>query len=336
SSTWPSVARDGSLIWCKPASPKQVWRLPVLNILCAPLSKVIRYGEGYSTCCPFCRDRGFNLNVNHRYGTVDERLGGPLPFLATCFAHRCLTDRSNRAELFARLDRGLGYLATARIRPGTPVSIPNQLPGGFQNLTCLPEDHVARIRLRDHGFDPDKLGGEFGVGYCGESEEPLAVERIVAPVVQDGGVVGWLAVRFVNGEPRFLRAPGMRTTNLVYNLDQARAYATGFVVPSPDWVWRLGMAAMAPLTQPASDMSERRIHATFQRKKLVLVTPPAAKIDRALESSLRGGLRPQFRSVILPSSAVGANRKALRRLVSTGAAEKGLNVKFTKPEPDSK
>ncbi|MCE9562065.1 MAG: hypothetical protein K8U57_08415, partial [Planctomycetes bacterium] len=38
SSTWPSVARDGSLIWCKPASPKQVWRLPVLNILCAPLS----------------------------------------------------------------------------------------------------------------------------------------------------------------------------------------------------------------------------------------------------------------------------------------------------------
>ncbi|MCE9563328.1 MAG: serine hydrolase, partial [Planctomycetes bacterium] len=42
SSTWPSVARDGSLIWCKPASPKQVWRLPVLNILCAPLSKFTR------------------------------------------------------------------------------------------------------------------------------------------------------------------------------------------------------------------------------------------------------------------------------------------------------
>src|SRR5262245_33846868 len=60
-----------------------------------PRLDILDYGETYKCCCPFCGDRDFQLHVPHRYGTVDDRVGRPLDFLATCFARGCIKKPDN-------------------------------------------------------------------------------------------------------------------------------------------------------------------------------------------------------------------------------------------------
>lgn len=289
---------------------------------------ILDYGESYKCCCPFCGDRNFQLNVNHRYGSVDDRLGRPLDFLATCFARGCIKNPDNRAALFARLTGGSDALAEARIGSGTRESrVPDRLPDSFTRLVRLAADHPARQRLVKRGFDPDRLGRLFKLGYCREDEdEELARDRVVAPVSYRGDLVGWLAVRFTADRMRFFCAPGMRAGDAVYNLDRAREYPTAIVVPSPEWVWRLGRCAVASLTTVATERFAETVRSVFRSKQVVLVTPADHPEDGALARRLSTALGPAFAAVRLPSAAVGEGRKGLVRLIRRAASDRGLAV----------
>ncbi len=222
-----------------------------------PRLTVVRHGESYRVCCPFCRDRGFNLNVNHRYGTVDDRLDRPLDFLAVCFSRGCLKDSSRRRSLFARLDGGADILSGARLRPGErAVAEPLQLPRGFRHLGRFGDEHPVCARLRDHGFDPLTLGREFGVGFCASSHEPLARDRVVAPVSQGGKFAGWIAARLAEGGVNFLRA--------------GHAGRRGRLQPGPGEgvpgrrrraLSRLGVAAGGAVRGPAHGPGDRSVRA---------------------------------------------------------------------------
>lgn len=289
--------------------------------------EIIHYGESYKVCCPFCHDRRFQLNVNHRYANADKRLGRPLDFLATCFAHGCLKTRSNRERLFELVDRGRDVLAEASVLTGSQAPpVPSQLPHGHKHLRRLPQEHPARALLREHGFDPDQLGREFRVGYCGDSDELLARESVIAPVMQGDELAGWLAVRWAAGGPTFLCAPGMRAGRLLYHLDQARRHPLVIVVPSPDWVWRLGTSAVAPISGGDPDLLLRTLSTAFAKKDVVVVTPPGTRGLDKLTMRLAMQFGTRFADVRLSGRSTGSDREALHEMIRTAAAKRGLSV----------
>jgi hypothetical protein len=290
---------------------------------------ILQYGESYRCCCPFCGDRNFQLNVNHRYGTVDDRVGR-LDFLATCFARGCIKNSDNRAALLARLTGGSDALAESRIEPGTRApQPPDRLPDTFIRLAKLADEHPARLRLAGRGFDPDRLTRLFNLGYCREDEdERLARDRVVAPVSYRGELVGWLAVRFTADGVTCLCAPGMRAGAAVYNLDRAREHPAAIVVPSPEWVWRLGRCAVAPLTTVATERFADIVRSVFRHKQVVLATPADRPEDAELAQRLSSALGPAFAAVRLPRSAAGEDRKELLRLIRRAASDRGLAVTF--------
>lgn len=210
---------------------------------------------------------------------------------------------------------------------------PLQLPRGFRHLGRFGDDHPVRARLRDYGFDPITLGREFGVGFCASSHEPLARDRVVAPVSQGGKFAGWIAARFAEGGLNFLSAPGMRAGEGIYNLDRAREYPAAVVVPSPDWVWRLGGPSVAALTAPATERFARTLRSVFREKHIVFITPAGCEEDESLAERLFASLGAAFTPVCLPRSFENAGRKELRRAVRAAAAAQGVTVKFKSPTP---
>jgi hypothetical protein len=188
--------------------------------------------------------------------------------------------------------------------------------------------------LNAHGFNPDLLGRDFRVGYCADSEVPLARKRVIAPVSQDGELVGWLAAKFTEDRIRFLFAPGMSTAGVVYNLKAASECSTVLVVPSPDWVWRLGQAAVSPISHTDGDRFFRTISSVFRRKNAVVVIPYGADKLHELVSRFQLRFGPQFAKVHLPYLGRNPNPKKLCCLVCKAAARQGLEVTFQEPDSE--
>ena len=95
------------------------------------------------------------------------------------------------------------------------------LPDGFMPLTN-PDATLQRrfwVYLIDRGVTPehileDRMGFVLGGYYA---------YRVILPVYRDGKRVGWLA-RDITGEAekKVLTAPGMKTSQVLYNLDRAK------------------------------------------------------------------------------------------------------------------
>ena len=296
-----------------------------------PRLHVDRYGEAYKVRCPYCRDRGFGLSVNHRYGTLHAGLGRPLDFLATCFAGGCLKDRDTRDDLFERLG-GADRLGEARVRTGTAAPAdPARLPASFTRLDRLRPNHPARTGLAALGHDPDRLGRVFGVGYCPAADIRLADERVVAPVRRGGTLVGWLAAAVTGDQIRFLAAPGIAAGMELYNLDRAKQYPAAVVVPSPDWVWRVGTAATAPLTAPVPERLAGLLRKALPgRDVIVLGTPDAPQTFETLARRLPLGHAGKVACVRLPSTEATPTRRELKRVLRAAAAGRGIGLTFTK------
>jgi hypothetical protein len=296
-----------------------------------PRLVVVRYGETYQVRCDYCRDRGFGLSVNHRYGTLHAGLGRPLDFLATCFADNCLKDRDNRDDLFERLG-GADRLGEARVRTGTAAPAdPARLPASFTRLDRLRPNHPACSGLAALGHDPDRLARVFGVGYCPAADVRVADEKVVVPVRSAGGLVGWLAAVFPWGGIRFLAAPGMAAGAQLYNSHRARDYPAVAVMPSPDWVWRVGTYAVAPLSSPSTEALARLLRKSLPKNDLLLVSTPER---HAAVAVLTGRMmllhRGKVTHVRLPHTASSASRGEITRLLKASAAERGIAVTFTR------
>jgi hypothetical protein len=231
-----------------------------------------------------------------------------------------LRDRDNRSDLFERLG-GAELLAEGRVRTATvaPASS-DHLPLSFTRLDRLRPDHHARTQLAALGHDPDRLARVFGVGYCPAADVRVADERVVAPVRRGQKLVGWLAVRFVGAGLEFLAAPGLAAAKELYNLDRAKEYPAAVVVPSPDWVWRVGTAATAPLSSSDPERLAGLLRKALPGIDLVLVSTAGHHAAvRALADELASRHWARVAHVRLPAKAVTASRVELRRMLRVAA-----------------
>jgi hypothetical protein len=213
-------------------------------------------GEQYRVCCPYCGDTKFHLYVAYTYG---QRRGRGVCRRACCFRRDCLAEPAWALDFQQRLDDPRLPLADAPLQPAAsaasvPVTpTPPQLPGWCVRLDALPDDHPACAYLASRQFDHKALARTYGVGYCLQSLHAYCQGRLIIPIWQEGALAGYQA-RVLPGQtgPKYYSAAGMPKSRLLYNLDQARQYATIVVVEGPTDAWRVGPMAVATFGASAS------------------------------------------------------------------------------------
>ena len=231
---------------------------------------ILDYGETYRICCPFCARRGdpdtrHRLWISHAWGV--EPADSPIKWrLATCFHNDCLHDyasyRSLRSFVF-----GIGgerYYKPILVQGKLP-SAPPSTPGICVPLTELPKDHSAIKYLQSRGFDPAIIYSEYGVSYCQDSDSfPLAIDRLVMPIVFDGAKVGWQC-RYIGTPPsknipKYFSAPGMSIKNYLYDYDRAKSFPFVVVVEGIFDAWAIGQGAVALFGKTASRRQLELLH----------------------------------------------------------------------------
>lgn len=300
-----------------------------------------QWGEQYLVRCPFCRCETPQLAVSYMYGQSDDG-GRPMFHLAHCFNRNCLRAPDNRRDLAEMLGAGQGLLEDARTRPGrvlTEVERVPDLPAPLTPIDELPRGHLARRWLKRHGFDPDNVGKAYDLSVCLDGDDPLTRHRIIVPVTMRGKHQGWqsLATGEIAQTKEYLSAPGMRTSELVYNLDAAREYLTPVIVQEPADVWAFGRMATCPLGETVSGKQVRILRAALWRKPTVLLL---CREGRALGGAQR--LREEMERALAPSLLVveygddippgREGRAGLRELAVREAGQAGFEVKFRKAE----
>jgi hypothetical protein len=217
-----------------------------------------RGGEDYKVCCPFCNDRRFRFEINHRWNTTDPDED---VYFGASFV-RCYNDGCNAnvdapfnqrqtchedlvEMLKAYIARGHG-LVTAR--PSMDVELRSmKLPEKCVPLDALPADHVAMRYLRERDFDPAQLSQDWRLQYCIDDPNECVAGRIIIPVYMDSVLVGWQA-RYIgtppsNNIPKYYTAPSTPRNRLLYNYDRAKFGKFGVLVEGPTDAWRVGTAA---------------------------------------------------------------------------------------------
>jgi hypothetical protein len=226
--------------------------------------RVVRWGEGYTTDCPFCGDSRGRMTVNHRWGVRDHETGFNGYELWRCYNEDCQSDPGNRAKLRAQLTAV--WVACPVLRPprvksvDKPVLEPAEFPGVLVPLTELPRTHHAITYLRDRGYDPDELSRLWKVCYA-EHVPPrtrgaMSAGRIIIPVHAGGVMVGWQA-RFI-GEIDW-KATGVQKyltyfpkSLCFYGMDEAEPEDALVIVEGVTSVWRYGFGALPLLGKTIS------------------------------------------------------------------------------------
>lgn len=305
------------------------------------------WGESYYVCCPFCGDRHHQLSISYMYAQRDEETGRQLLHLAYCHAAKCMSRYKNRVALAEMLSANDGLLEEARLRQGKVVSDAErvvELPSPLTRLDKLPKKHPARRYLRQRGFNPDKVGKFYDVHYCNGGDDPLARDRIIIPVYRSGRLRGWQSLALEPGEgdrgddgqtPTFLSALGMKTSDLWYNLDRARDYATGVIVRWPTDVWAFGLMALCPVGNSVTEMHQRVIRAVFRARAVVLFMAKEELAERGvrqLRSALERGVPDRVAVVERPGDRPpGAEaRRLLRGCVLKQAKSQKVRVAYDK------
>lgn len=299
---------------------------------------VQQWGEQYYVCCKFCKDDDFRLSISYQYGQPNAS-GQPQIHLAHCHSKNCLSIHRNRVALAAMLNAQDGILKLARIRAGKVLSeedrIP-ELPTPRTRLDELPKGHPARRWLKHQGFDPDKLARLYDLSFCQESEDPLTRHRIIIPVRMRAKHQGWQSLSTTHTDKyKYFSAPGLKTSELIYNFDQAREYETPVIVQEPTEVWAFGRMAMCPLGASPSDKQVQILIAALRRKCVILLQrQPEKKLlagppfSAKLESRWDGNLVVIHYPPDIPPGATGRN--VLRELVANTAKKRGFSVSFRK------
>lgn len=195
--------------------------------------------------------------------------------LAYCHRSACLSKSQNRDRLADMLSADDGILSKSRIGSGVEKTValqPPELPQGMRAINQLHDAHPARQFLDEQGLSPDRLTKFYELGYCGDTASSVARNRIIIPIRQKGELRGWQSLSITEERRRkYLSAPGVETSKLVYNLDRAREYPTAVIVPETLDVWRFGAMAVS-LMGTCSERQTRRIASAFRGRNVVLVT----------------------------------------------------------------
>jgi hypothetical protein len=271
-----------------------------------PRRKIIHsssWGEYYRVCCPFCSDRSHRLWINHCYASEVAYGRRQLTHLACCYNDNCISE-PGRAEQLEQIIFGVGRNLRPRplaIKPVTSMFEPKPVepPGTIVKLSDLPADHPARLYVQARHFDPDWLTLKFGVGYVAEVDDPknAAVrDRLYIPIIYRNDLVGWQcrAIKSTSA-PKYLNAPNMRKSALLYNYDQAATQPYVIVVDGVPAVWRLGAAAVCLFGKSMSMFQQNLIAKTWPGKPVFLMLDNDAKLEMAQAENL---LRQQSLRVV--------------------------------------
>jgi hypothetical protein len=269
-----------------------------------------QWGEYYCVRCPFCNDHSPRLWINHVYASEVHKGRREYTHLAICYNEQCMRV-PGRFEQLEQLIFGHGQHLKPRACTLAPVTEPFtpqpiRPPGTVIPLSELPDDHPARVYVRERNFDAQQLTDLFNVGLCISVDEPRlasAKGRLYIPVTYRHELVGWQA-RAVNPHalPKYLNAPGMRKSTLLYNYDQAQSQPYVIVVEGVPSVWRLGKAAVALFGKTMSLAQQDLIARTWQNKPVILMLDHDAKDEMTRATELLGKKSMQVVPVSLPDS----------------------------------
>lgn len=302
-----------------------------------PRVRVIRHGEQYLTNCFFCGDRRQRLAISYMYGQNDGA-GGRMLNLAYCHAKNCLAWAANRAVLACQLGVDEEDTGFARLRPWAVTDETNMSgePPTATRLDRLSARHPARTYLRSRGINPDKVGRVYGGSYV-EAGTP----RVVVALEGGGTHWGWWTTPVPEsgaGRPdkaagEFVPAATVFGGQPPYNLDLARNYQTGVIVPTPLHVWAVGPMAVCQPNALVRDDAFRGTGSAFAGHTLVVVVTPEQK-DRAGVKKMVGYFSRRMPGRVavaeVPAAVLAGkiDRKSLRKEIRRQARAQGVEVVY--------
>lgn len=269
-----------------------------------------QWGEYYCVRCPFCNDHSPRMWINHLYASEVIKGRRQYTNIVICYNEQCMR-HPGRVEQLEHIIFGHGQHLKPRPCTLVPVLEPLQQraiepPGEIVPLTSLPEDHAALEYIRSRDFSATTLTEIFNVGLCSTVYEPrfaAARGRLYIPVTRNGELVGWQA-RAVNpqSEPKYLNAPGMRKSTMLYNYDRAQGQPYVVIVEGVPSVWRLGSQAVALFGKTMSMAQQDLIARTWAKKRVILLLDHDAHDETERAHSLLAGKGMDVVSVYLPDS----------------------------------
>lgn len=220
-------------------------------------------GSVYSIACPTCLEIYGRRELNSRHLSVllDKCLESTRATSAYCMKHKAhtfsLDDLLNFPPLSARIPGAPQASSFQVLHPVSPkkpmllhetgVEVPFP-PGKCIPVDKLPEDHVARVYLRNRGYNLRYLVRQFGVSYCTEELKPTPANgifyrkwecgfkdtpqgRIVFHTSINGAPVGWQArlLDHREGDAYYIWHPYSETWDHVGN------YVEGAIAYLPDY-----------------------------------------------------------------------------------------------------
>lgn len=237
--------------------------------------RVLRWGETYKVCCPFCGDTRFRLCFCHAAGTFFTKNRKKLYFgkLVKCFNEECQrTDEFQK--LWKKLQRGgLGRMTKAKIgdpqyveeasaendvKVDWPIGV---LPPTRTNVPGEIAEYWIRRRL-----PLDWLYHQFGVMYAPVGVQytdaerintyVVSVPRVVIPIRYGHRIVEWqmraCSDQLPKHEPKYLSRPGGQIHNHWYQADQAWDRHNIVICEGVTDVWRIGVMPSLDLAAVAS------------------------------------------------------------------------------------
>jgi hypothetical protein len=269
------------------------------------------WGEYYCVRCPFCNDHSPRLWINHCYASAVEDGRRQLTHLATCYNNQCLEQPGRRQQL-EHIIFGMGHHLRPRpcpIRPVTAAFEPKPVvpPGTVVPLSELPETHPAREYIKARGFDPDWLSMKFEIGLVADAAEhrfEIMRNRLYIPVRYRHELVGWQcrAISSDAAGPKYLNAPNMRKSTLLYNFDQAEQQPFVIVVEGVTSVWRLGMSAVCLFGKTMSMFQQNLLARTWGGKPVFLILDHDAKVEMEQAKALLAHHNMQVVAIELPDT----------------------------------
>lgn len=313
-----------------------------------PRELVVKHaGEYYRVNCPKCRDSRHRLYINHRWGVVDE-VGNKNLHLMVCYNEHCYSEYKDFQELHYTLSGlkseimslGLKDLVTDKKRLKTVGKV--ELPRDSVPIHDLPVDHEARRYLAvNRGLDPDLVSRQYGLLYCKTSHLYLSRERIIAPSICGGKVVGYQARPPFDADwaevklPKWATAKGTPRASTLYNYDQAKQYLTGVVVEGPGDVWKFGPWCHALLGSSFTSRQQQLfVEAHRGGSGILLLDPEAMTTDKVQQiiADMQGKLRHGFCGVVLPAGTDpgSLDSEFTRDYVAHEAKLQGVQVRWSK------
>jgi hypothetical protein len=209
-------------------------------------------------------------------------------------------------------------------------------PGPFiLPLHHLEPDHTAVLYLRGRGFDTGWLGRTMRVGVCPISypEFRTAQGRIIIPTYHGGAYAGWQARYPYEGTPpggssKYYTMPGMKVSQLLYNLDAARQSPFGVVCEGPLDVWAFGPEAVALYGNKVSAAQAQLIGSAWGRGTVIILLDGDAPGPARQAHDALAGLVRQRVVVALPADKDPGDlpRQELRQLVFAEALRQGADL----------